>query len=244
MRELSKSIIRRMNNYNFISKYFVGKGVDIGGKPDPLAMYVDIFPLMENVKVWDLDDGDAQFMESVKDNTYDFVCSSHCLEHLQNPEEGLANWIRVVKPGGYVIITVPDEDLYEQGEFPSTFNADHKHSFTIFKPNSWCEKSINVLELVQSVSSNAQVEKIELLNSTFRQSLPRYDQTLTPIGECAIEIVLRKTFEKESTQGIPQRYSKQPPAELKRYYNQYKADQCAIISGNQHCEPFTDETDL
>ncbi len=244
MRELSKSIIRRMNSYNFISKYFVGKGIDIGGRPDPLAMYVDVFPLMKNVKVWDLDDGDAQFMESVQENTYDFVCSSHCLEHLQNPAEGLANWVRIVKPGGYVIITVPDEDLYEQGQFPSTFNAGHQYSFTIFKQKSWCEKSINVLDLIKSVSGNAQVEKIELLNSTFRPSLPRYDQTLTPIGECAIEIVLRKTFEKEVTQGLLMRDSKQPSASLRRYYNQYKSDQTSIITGNQQCKPFTNETDL
>ena len=38
----------------------------------------------------------------------------------------------------------------------------------------------------------ADVEKVALLNSTFRYDLPRYDQTLTPIGECGIEFVVRK----------------------------------------------------
>ena len=90
---------------------------------------------------WDLGDGDATFMESVKDETYDFVHSSHCLEHLLDPEKGLRNWFRILKPGGYLVVIVPDEDLYEQGVFPSTFNADHKWTFTISKSGSWSDKS-------------------------------------------------------------------------------------------------------
>jgi len=39
---------------------------------------------------------------------------------------------------------VPDEDLYEQGVFPSTF----KWTFTIGKAQSWCPKSINLIELL------------------------------------------------------------------------------------------------
>lgn len=131
MKECSKSIMRRLSEANFINRYFRGDGIDIGGAPDPLAMYVELFPLMRGVRVWDLNDGDGQTLEGVADAQYDFVHSSHCLEHLHDPEEGLRNWFRVLKPGGHMIITVPDEDLYEQGQFPSTFNGDHKWSFTI-----------------------------------------------------------------------------------------------------------------
>ncbi|MBV5346213.1 MAG: methyltransferase domain-containing protein, partial [Rhodoferax sp.] len=75
----------------------------------------------------------------------DFVHSSHCLEHMRDVREALKNWIRIVKPGGFLILTVPDEDLYEQGQWPSRFNTDHKWSFTIHKERSTMPSSINVI---------------------------------------------------------------------------------------------------
>src|SRR3569833_949386 len=110
MKELSKSIPRRMRDPNFLRRYFVGEGVDIGGKPDPLSLYGEFFPLMGKVKVWDLEDGDAQFMAGVSDGTFDIVHSSHCLEHLRDPAEGLRNWLRVVKPNNNENTEMPDED--------------------------------------------------------------------------------------------------------------------------------------
>ena len=104
----------------------------------------------------------------------------------------MANWLRILKPGGHMVITVPDEDMYEQGIFPSTFNADHKWTFTIFKALSWSERSRNLTELVSGLGDASDVQKIERLTSTFRLSLPRFDQTLTPIGECGIEFIIRK----------------------------------------------------
>ena len=192
MKECSKSIMRRLAEPNFVNRFFRGDGIDIGGAPDPLALYVELFPLMRGVKVWDLKDGDGQTMTGVPDEKFDFVHSSHCLEHLHDPEAGLRNWFRILKPGGHLIVTVPDEDLYEQGQFPSTYNADHKWTFTIFKSNSWSEKSRNLTELVSGLGDEADVQKIERLTSTFRFSLPRFDQTLTPIGECGIEFIIRK----------------------------------------------------
>lgn len=192
MKECSKSIMRRLNEPNFISRYFRGEGIDIGGAPDPLSMYLELFPLMRSVRVWDLKDGDGQTMLGVADESFDFVHSSHCLEHLVDPAEGLKNWFRILKPGGHLIVTVPDEDLYEQGQFPSTYNSDHKWSFTMFKTGSWSPKSKNLLELLQDMGPASDIQKIELLNSTHRYGLPRFDQTLTPIGECGLEFVVRK----------------------------------------------------
>ncbi len=183
MKECSKSIMRRLYDANFMNRYFVGNGIDIGGAPDPLGLYRELFPKMEDVRVWDLADGDAQIMEGVADESFDFVHSSHCLEHLHDPAEGLGNWFRIIKPGGHLIVTVPDEDLYEQGIFPSTYNADHKWSFTIYKATSWNDKSRNLFDLIAKLGNEADVQKIEQLNASFRYSLPRFDQTLTPIAE-------------------------------------------------------------
>jgi SAM-dependent methyltransferase len=197
MKECSKSIMRRLAEPNFVNRFFRGNGIDIGGAPDPLSLYVELFPLMTGVRIWDLNDGDGQTMEGVPDAQFDFVHSSHCLEHLRDPEEGLRNWFRILKPGGHMIITVPDEDLYEQGQFPSTYNADHKWTFTIFKTDSWSDKSRNVTDLIAALGNAADVQKVNLLNWTYRYGLPRFDQTLTPVGESGIEFVIRKRLEEE-----------------------------------------------
>lgn len=244
MRECSKSIVRRMGEANFVRRYFVGKGVDIGGRPDPLSMHHAFFPQMDEVKIWDLEDGDAQFMAGVADGTYDFVHSSHCLEHLHDPREGLANWLRIVKPGGHVIVTVPDEDMYEQGIFPSTFNRDHKWTFTVFKTKSWSAKSINVLELLKGLGELADVEKVQVLNSTFRYGLPRYDQTMTPNAECAIEFVIRKRAKAEVEAGGRLPGKEQPVARDRIYLNQYRTDQASMRKANTGAPPFTDDSEL
>ena len=191
MYEASKALMRRLHDSRFATRYFVGQGVDIGCGPDPLSQYQELFPLM-HCRSWDLPDGDAQLLASVADETFDFVHSSHCLEHMRDPQEALHHWLRVLKPGGHLIVTVPDEDLYEQGVFPSTHNSDHKWTFTIAKPRSWSNRSINLCTLLAEFAPVAQVVKIELLDASFRYGLQRMDQTMTPVGECAIECILRK----------------------------------------------------
>ncbi|WP_269604506.1 methyltransferase domain-containing protein [Prochlorococcus marinus] len=198
MHETSKSIFHKIKDSRYGTRYIVGNGIDIGSGEDCLSQYGEFFPLMNSCRAWDTPDGDAQLMESIEDNYFDFVYSSHCLEHTVNPYISLDNWIRILKPGGHLVCTIPDEDLYEQGIFPSTFNHDHKHTFTIHKKKSWSNKSINLIQMLSNTSLPIEIKKIELLDATFRYNLnqkiniPRFDQSMTPIGECAIEFVLKK----------------------------------------------------
>lgn len=244
MKECSKSISRRLSCPNFMRRYFSGKGLDIGGKPDPLSLYTELFPLIQDVRVWDLEDGDAQFLETIPDETYDFVHSSHCLEHLHNPAEGLKNWLRVIKPCGYVVLTVPDEDLYEQGEFPSTYNKDHKWTFTIWKESSWSNRSINILELLKGIGRGAAIEKIELLDATFRNGLPRYDQTLTPVAECGIEVVIRKRAPEEMDLGGRLPLYKRVHRDIRIHLNQYRDDQKSMKHSNLAKKPFENDAEI
>ena len=127
----SLSMQRRAHDSRFATRYFVGHGIDVGGGHDSLALFVELFPLIKNVVIYDAPQGDAQKLANVDDESFDFLFSSHCLEHVRDPVEALANWIRVIRRGGHLVISVPDEDLYEQGTWPSTFNTDHKMTFTI-----------------------------------------------------------------------------------------------------------------
>lgn len=245
MKECSKSIQRRLADSNFLRRYFVGDGLDIGGKPDPLSLYKELFPQIKSVKTWDWEDGDAQFLIGVEDDSLGFVHSSHCLEHLVDPAEGLRNWFRVVREGGYIVITVPDEDLYEQGVFPSTFNRDHKWTFTIFKARSWSSLSRNLIDMARELGAAAEVVKIEQLSATYRFDLPRFDQTLTPVAECGIEIVIRKRPEFEiEAGGRWVRPTQQPEREIRLHLNQYKEDMKMMKQSNQVRPPFDNDSEV
>ena len=200
MFEQSKSTRRRFYDGNFHNRYFNGNGIDIGGKPDPFSQYIGVFPLVKSVKIWDLEDGDAQYMNSAKDESYDFVISSHCLEHMVDVYEAFNNWIRITKKGGYLIITVPDEDMYEQENWPSLYNEDHKWTFTINKNKSWSQNSINIFDLLRHFSDLIEIEKVEKISDFYNYNLENIDQTLQPNVESSIEFIIKK---KSLTNVIP-----------------------------------------
>jgi SAM-dependent methyltransferase len=199
--ECSKAAKRRALDPAFTDLFFVGEGIDIGAGPDGLSSRAALFPRMGTVRLWDIPDGDAMIMAGVEDNTFDFVHSSHCLEHMVNPETALGHWIRIVRPGGFVVVTVPDEDLYEQGVWPSTFNSDHKATFTTHKVTSWSPRTVNVLAMLCGMRPPVQVVKVEQLLAKYDWSGARRDLTWLTDAECAIEIVLRKPTAIELEQG-------------------------------------------
>lgn len=54
--------------------------------------------------------GEASNLAFIDDCSYDFVLSSHCIEHLANPLQGLAEWTRVLKPNGILVLVIPHKD--------------------------------------------------------------------------------------------------------------------------------------
>jgi SAM-dependent methyltransferase len=183
MKEASKAVVRRLADVRYATRFFVGVGIDIGAGSDPVSLYAEQFPLMTGLRVWDMPDGDAQKLASIQDASLDFVHSSHCLEHMVDPMAALARWFGVLKPGGHMVLLFPDEDMYEQGVWPSNKNNDHKWTFAIYKKKSWSPKSRNVIEMVARLSEAAELIKLEKLDATYRYNLPPLDQTLTPVGE-------------------------------------------------------------
>lgn len=244
MKECSKAVARRLHIPDFTRRFFVGDGIDIGGGPDPLALYQELFCQVGSIRTWDLADGDAQLMEGVETESVDFVHSSHCLEHLRIPAEGLTNWLRILRPDGHMIVTVPDEDLYEQGVFPSTFNGDHRWTFTVNKVRSWSPCSLNVLDLIGELGQEGELVRLERLTSTYRFGLPRYDQTMTPMTESGIEFVLRKRSRIEIEAGGPQRARPQPSPEIRRHLNQYLEDLRTLKRTNAQTPPFRSEAPI
>lgn len=65
----------------------------------------------------------------VPDDTFDYVYSSHLIEDLPNTVEGLNKFIRVLKPGGNLILVFPDQQAYENicKKTGQPLNIHHKH---------------------------------------------------------------------------------------------------------------------
>ncbi len=150
-------------------KVFNGKGIDIGCGKDPV---------FKDVKSFDVQDGDANEITNYVKEKFDFVFSSHCLEHMKNPFYTIKQWYQLVKDKGYLYIFVPDEDLYEKRKFPSKYNDDHKWTFSVLKQTGATLRTINIIELL-AILPDARIMKIETQDYNYDYNLANGgDQTL------------------------------------------------------------------
>jgi SAM-dependent methyltransferase len=148
MREASKT--RLLRGPEYVDRYFRGSVLDIGCGPDLVVPHAQPF---------DMEHGDAnQIARYLPAESFDCVHSSHCLEHMFDARVALEQWWSVVKPGGYLIVAVPEENLYEQGVWPPMFNADHKATFRWDTPSSWSPVSWDLRQLVLSLPDAEIVE--------------------------------------------------------------------------------------
>lgn len=116
---------------HLVVPYVRGNGIDIGCGTRtvwPHAVGVDtghhfgrgaatiILPSFESVRL------------PFGDGALDFAFSSHCLEHVVDFKMALAEWWRVVRPGGWLTLYLPHKDFYPNiGQLGH--NPDHKHDF-------------------------------------------------------------------------------------------------------------------
>lgn len=204
--ETSKANKRRIETFLY-NKVFFGDGIDIGCGSGAYQDLLDknLFKNIKSVLPFDVDDGDAQYVNKYVNNKFDFVYSSQTLEHMYDVEEALKNWWSIVKDDGYLIVTVPDEDLYEQGNFPSKYNWDHKWTFSISKLDSWSPKHINILELI-TILDNYEIIKIELIDTNYNYEIKDQDQTRGD-AEAFIEFILKKKSTKNNISDYESTYT-------------------------------------
>jgi SAM-dependent methyltransferase len=175
--ETTKARGRRLKE-SFFERYCSGKGLDIGFGGDLLA---------DNCTGWDYEHGDAQYLQGVRDASYDFVYASHTLEHMVSVETSLQNWWRVVKPGGYLIIYIPDRDLYEKKTaLPSRWNDDHKHFFLLDRDDP--PDTVGIVPLIQRILPGQKIVYARICDEGHTISDPARHSD----GEFSLEIVIRK----------------------------------------------------
>jgi SAM-dependent methyltransferase len=72
--------------------------------------------------------GNAEQMLDLRDEFFDVVVSFETIEHLQYPNTFLNEVKRVLKPTGFLIISTPDEEVFNEGR--AAPNPFHLHEFS------------------------------------------------------------------------------------------------------------------
>ena len=126
--EIGKTLDRKMRD-GFVDKYLSGKAIlDIGYR----GYREDVEPVLPHAVGVELDyPGYDGRRLPFADCSQDAVFSSHCLEHIDDYRNALREWHRVLRIGGFMIVMVPHQFLYEKRtRLPSRWNADHKRFYT------------------------------------------------------------------------------------------------------------------
>ena len=169
MKESTKTA--QVRSKDFFDKYFGGRVIDIGGGNDSVTSSAEVF---------DIEDGVAQEILKYKDaESYDCVNSSHCLEHMKNVPSAIEHWWELVKPGGYMVVVVPHEDLFEKKIWPSVFAGGHHTTFRLNTKESWSPVSYDLFELINNLDKSS-IISAEIQDLNYDYSLQ--GKRLTPIG--------------------------------------------------------------
>lgn len=111
----------------------MGDGIDIGFGGDPIVSHAICMDMPNRYASYESHvqhlHGDARDLHWFSSNALDWLYSSHVLEDFENTAAVLNEWIRVVKPGGHIVLYLPDEQTYrehcrKQGKPP---NEHHIH---------------------------------------------------------------------------------------------------------------------
>ena len=143
--EAAKTYLLRQKS-GFFDRYLRGSSVlDIGF----LGGHSEAMPITETAIGVDLGyPGYDGLTLPFPDVSQDAVFSSHCLEHIPDPIRALGEWFRVTKIGGFIVIIVPHQFLYEKRiNLPSNWSNEHLRFYTpssllleietTLKPNSY-----------------------------------------------------------------------------------------------------------
>jgi SAM-dependent methyltransferase len=209
MKETSKAMRRRVAELKFgqfqWDDVFKGHGVDVGSGDDSLRDCKYVISDSDKALSHDLPDGGGDFITAFfKEQEFDFIHASQVLEHALNPVRMLFSWLKCLKPGGYIVATVPDWKLYEKCVWPSQWNAGHRSTWSLDSP-VWAitgydpEKNASRIhcklpEWLEQFNS-CEVLLCRLVDTNYDYTLgPDVDQTFDADQnvECFIEFVLKR----------------------------------------------------
>ncbi|MGO8856268.1 MAG: class I SAM-dependent methyltransferase [Steroidobacteraceae bacterium] len=140
---------RRFPKYRLYQSVVRGRhGIEIGGPSKLFRSRLPLYPVINHLDgvnfshrtIWEGDCksgrhfryygermgqqfiADATDLSPLASESYDFVLSSNCLEHVANPLKALAEWRRVLRQGGALVLVLPNQ----------VTNFDHRRPVTAF----------------------------------------------------------------------------------------------------------------
>jgi SAM-dependent methyltransferase len=72
---------------------------------------------------------EATQLSGIGDESYDFVLSSHAIEHIANPLKAIREWKRVLRLGGTMVLVIPHRDLTFDRRRPVTTLTHMIHDY-------------------------------------------------------------------------------------------------------------------
>lgn len=119
----SETSLARAHVLPWLNARYFPNGIDLGAGGDPIvpraiAMdlanpYADTCNERGESRPAQLT-GDARDLRWFRDGTLDFVYSSHLLEDFPNTRVVVAEWLRVLRTGGRLVLVLPDESAYQE----------------------------------------------------------------------------------------------------------------------------------
>lgn len=147
----------------------------------------------------ELDQGD---LGRFPDGSFDFVVCNHVIEHVANPARLVEDLFRIVRPGGHVVLTVPDkrftfdherplttlEHLWVDYEAEVTINDDahYREFLELVTPHVLAESAENQarhIELCRERREHAHVWDSHSFKTFTASCLKRFDVTACPVYE-------------------------------------------------------------
>lgn len=117
-----------------VISYCSGRGVDIGCGPEKIAKNAIGIDAPGSGADICIDLSETNALGIFSDGAFDYVFSSHCLEDFYSPKTILAEWWRILKPGGVMILYGPDPDYYPK---VGTAGANTNHKLDMHGHEVW-----------------------------------------------------------------------------------------------------------
>jgi ubiquinone/menaquinone biosynthesis C-methylase UbiE len=185
LRKVHRFLIpKRIANYKTVRNFVKDKtGIEIGGPSKVFNDIIKVYTIAKRIDgcnfatntIWEgnIAEGnryeyggnslgsqfinDATDLNNIENEKYDFLLSSHCLEHVANPIKALKEWHRVLKDDGLMVLVLPNPE----------FTYDHKRKRTSFQHllddfNNNIDESDTTH--IQDVIDNCDLSRVYLLN--------------------------------------------------------------------------------
>lgn len=147
------------------------KGFEIGGPSMIFKKVIPIYPIAERIDncnfsnhtLWEEDIQNNNYhywsgktgkqyisegsdLSYIKDEEYDFLLSSHNLEHMANPIKALNEWKRILKPGGVMLLALPDKRFTFDRKRPIT---TYEHILNDYRNNTTEDDQTHIEEILK-----------------------------------------------------------------------------------------------